>query len=236
MQLNIQDKYEAQVIEIWDKYVMLLGIIQEGFEYRNSPILPLTVKKEALLFIGINPSYSKSNNQLLENRVAFYPQPWDNQTDNPYFKRFKEIAAYCDCCEWSHLDLLFIRETDQNVIKGLMYDKQGIDFINAQLKISFEIINSVCPKVIVVSNALAAEFFGKMKKEHKNAAFEKIWMGYNLDFDTDFDNNLGSYKISINGKETPIIFSGMLSGQRALDIGSFERLKWQIKRILEMNK
>ena len=50
-------------------------------------------------------------------------------------------------------------------------------------------------------------------------------MGFDLDFDEDFNNEIGTYKIKIGEKETPIFFSGMLSGQRALDLGSLERLK-----------
>lgn len=48
-----------------------------------------------------------------------------------------------------------------------------------------------------------------------------------------FDPSIGTYRIEIDGFKTPIIFSGMLSGQRALDLGSLERLKWQIKFIIE---
>ena len=106
-----------------------------------------------------------------------------------------------------------------------------IKFINAQLEISFEIIEKAKPKIIVVSNALASEFFGKMKPKHTKY-FDRIWRGFDLDFEKDFDNELGCYWVHFGDLKIPIVFSGMLSGQRALDIGSLERLKWQIKRIL----
>ena len=233
--INIQEVYEDQVIGIWNKYDRLPVLNQVGFEYRKYPILPLNVKKGGILFIGINPSFSFKNSRLPDTKVSFYLHPSLNHPDIQYFKKFKEISNYCNGYEWCHLDLLFIRETNQNLIKALMYDEQGINFINAQLKISFEIINIIQPDIIVVSNALASELFGKKKKEHKDK-FDKIWLGYDLDFENVFDAVIGTYKISIGNKETPIIFSGMLSGQRALDIGSFERLKWQIRRILLMNK
>mgnify|MGYP000887947620 CR=1 FL=1 len=233
--INIKELYESQVLELWYKYENLPVLTQEGFEYRKFPLLPLTLTKGGILFVGINPSYSQQNNCLPTEKVSFYSNPTSNLKDIQYFERFKEISNYCNNYEWNHLDLLFIRETNQNIIKDLLYDKQGIEFISEQLRISFEIINCVQPQIIVVSNALVAEFFGKKKREHENK-FKKIWLGYDLDFDKDFDKTIGTYKIPVGNKETPIIFSSMLSGQRALDIGSFERLKWQIKKILTTNE
>lgn len=155
--------------------------------------------------------------------------------DIPYFEKMKEIAQYCKT-DWTHLDLFFIRETNQKLIEGLIYT--DVEFLNEQLKISFEIIERASPKLIIVSNALASEFFGKMKTKHHG--FKKIWRGFDLfftdDIDSDkkstFNSKIGTYGIELNDKMVPIIFSGMLSGQRALDIGSLEKLKWQTKMIL----
>lgn len=78
-----------------------------------------------------------------------------------------------------------------------------------------------------------------MKTKHKS--FKKIWKGFDLFFEDNdtlekkstFNSEIGTYEIELNNEMVPIIFSGMLSGQRALDIGSLERLKWQSKMILE---
>ena len=54
-----------------------------------------------------------------------------------------------------------------------------------------------------------------------------------------FDNNLGTYRIvnHPNLNDTPIFFTSMLTGQRALDLGSYERLVWHIGFVLdELNK
>lgn len=54
--------------------------------------------------------------------------------------------------------------------------------------------------------------------------------GWNFEFCTE----LGTHKIirhkTLNG--TPVFFTSMLSGQRALDNGSKERLIWHIGKIL----
>lgn len=228
--IDIENIYKERVLNVWSKFKDIDVMNAPECEYRKSPILPKAINKEAILFIGINPAFSKSRKDEIINReIEFYPIISEEIKDITYFEKFKDIAKYCNNAVWSHLDLFFLRETNQELIEKLSYDH--VDFLQAQLDISFDIINQAVPKIIVVSNSLASEFFGKRKQKHFN--FAKIWLGFDLDFEKDFDNEIGTYKIQIAGKCIPIIFSSMLSGQRALDLGSFERLKWQIKKILD---
>ena len=74
----------------------------------------------------------------------------------------------------------------------------------------------------MVCNALARVFMGKEKEKEKNTG---IWM----DYEFIFDDKIGTYRWE--GK--PVFFSSMLSGQRALDKGSLERLQWHVKRTLQ---
>jgi len=234
MKIHLEQDYKERVVNLWSKYGHIEILNESDFEYRKSPILPQYVLKNALLFIGINPSFDKKSKIKSDNvKIEFYPIIENSQKDIPYFEKFKDISEYCDNAEWTHLDLFFLRETNQKVIENLSY--HNAEFLQEQLDITFEIINRASPRLIIVSNSLASEFFGKLKQKHL-PHFSKIWMAYNLDFNENFDNEIGTYKINIGGKITPILFSGMLSGQRALDIGSFERLKWQIKRILDIEK
>ncbi|MBX2947635.1 MAG: hypothetical protein KF704_00035 [Crocinitomicaceae bacterium] len=232
-EIDVKNDYEKDVLEIWKKYEKLKIFSNPDFEYRKHPLLPRIVYKDSLLFIGMNPSFRKGS-IIPENEknIGFYQTPKDeNFKDISYFEKMKEIAKYCEV-DWTHLDLFFIRETSQKLIEKLSYS--NVEFLNAQLKISFEILERAKPKLIIVSNAFASEFFGKMKAKHKG--FEKIWKGFDLNFEgknSSFNYKIGTYEIELNKKMTPIIFSGMLSGQRSLDIGSFERLKWQTKMILD---
>ncbi|MBV7440863.1 hypothetical protein KRX57_05470 [Weeksellaceae bacterium TAE3-ERU29] len=228
MYINLKEKYTQEVLAIWKDFQNFNFLNENGKEYRKSPLLPELIRKEAILFIGINPSFNqKSIIPEHEKKIAFYLESKEN--DIIYFEKFKDIARFCEE-HWTHLDLLFVRETKQKEIERLSHLSEGINFISKQIDISFEIIEQASPKIIVVCNSFASELFGKKKQKH--SVFDTIWKGYNLDFYKDFDENIGTYKIKLGEKETPIIFSGMLSGQRALDKGSFERLKWQIKMIL----
>ena len=236
--IDIRNNYEKKVLEIWRNFESNDIFKNSNFEYRKHPLLPDIIHKNTLMFIGMNPSFRKGS-VIPENEknIGFYPKQVNGQIqDIPYFEKMKNIAEYCET-DWTHLDLFFIRETKQELIESLSYN--SIEFLNAQLKISFEIIERANPKLIIVSNALASEFFGK-KKETKHRKLDKIWKGFDLYFDkniwkkeTTFNSKIGTYEIRLNDNLVPIIFSGMLSGQRALDIGSFERLKWQAKMILK---
>ena len=229
--MNIKNNYEERVIQLWEKYSHLDVMNESGCEYRKSPLLPIEIEDNSILFVGINPSFKKGD--IIpddKKKIDFYPQNINGEVpDIAYFRKFHDIATYCNE-RWTHIDMLFIRETNQKIMDRLSYTEEGVDFIVEQMNIVFEIIDKAKPKLIVVSNAFASELFGKKKAKHKS--FDKIWKGFSLNFPEDFNDDYGTYTIPIMGKETPIIFSGMLSGQRALDIGSLERLKWQIKMIL----
>ena len=231
--IDLEKDYKDRVLDLWQKFKDIPELNENGCEYRKSPLLPKIVKKSAILFVGMNPAFSKKRKEeIKESEIEFYPIVSHEIKDITYFEKFKDIASYCGNPEWTHLDLFFLRETNQELIEELSYDEKGINFLQSQLDISFDIINRAVPKIIIVSNSLASEFFGK-RKLPKHSSLAKIWLGFDLDFRENFDREIGTYKIQIAGKDTPIIFSGMLSGQRALDIGSLERLKWQVKRILD---
>lgn len=181
-------------------------------QFPKNFLYPKTLSKEALLFIGINPS-AEENQQAL---ASYELQQRDNS--HSYFKKFENISDYCKT-DWTHLDLLFFRETNQNTISDILRQEEGVNFIWEQLQIADQLIKSSCPKIIIVSNAFAGTLLGRDKQGGKNA-----WLNY----DFKFDNEIGTHRWG----NIPVFFSSMLTGQRALDNGSYERLKWQIKRTL----
>jgi hypothetical protein len=230
--IDIEKDYKQKVIDIWEKYDSIQILDEIECEYRKSPLLPQSIETDSVLFVGCNPSF-RSGAIIINKEIEFYPINIESKkTEIQYFEKIKDVASKSGMPSWSHLDLLFLRETNQKIVEILTYS--NVDFVQEQLDIAFDIIERASPRLIVVPNALASEFFGKKKAKHES--FNRIWKGYNLDFEKDLDNEIGTYKINIGGKMTPVIFTGMLSGQRALDIGSYERLIWQIKMILEKQK
>ncbi len=112
--------------------------------------------------------------------------------------------------------MLYIRETEQKVVENIFSHQYGRDFITAQLELSKIIIEKAQPKVIVVSNAFAKVLF--------QSRFKSM-----------FDKNIGTHKIidNIYLENTPVFFTSMLTGRRALDLGSYERLIWHIKQVIK---
>ncbi len=186
-----------------------------------------------LLFLGINPSYTEKHELQSENPT--YKGHYTRNADRGYFKPFGLIhnelldSQTSNYSNWTHIDLFVFRETNQKLVEQLMRDAEGASFLFDQLEIAKDRISTILPKVIVVSNALAREFTGINKKKI-NDQNVGVWMGYDFEFDEEF----GSYRITNEPslKDTHILFTSMLSGQRALDIGSRERLIWQVRRIL----
>jgi hypothetical protein len=102
------------------------------------------------------------------------------------------------------VDLLHLRETNQNFVRDIYKNhSEGRQFIDLQIIVSKKIIEKIEPIAIVVANAFCRDLFP---------------------FKHEFCENLGTNKITENNvlKGTPVFFTSMLSGQRALDNGSYD--------------
>lgn len=180
-----------------------------------------------LFFIGINPAFNENINPITTDFYYNNVSGGSKEVMNKYFWKFEDISSKLGF-EWSHIDLLFIRELEQSKINEIITTNEGAQFIYHQLIITKKIIEKAKPKVIVVNNSLARQLLGF----HQNdAGTEGVWMGYKFEF----DDIIGTPKI-INESSlanVPVFFTNMLTGQRALDIGSYERLIWHIKFALE---
>lgn len=117
---------------------------------------------------------------------------------------------------WNHIDLFYLRETSQEKLRRSIFLKTRVlnKFGRDQMDITRNILERITPKAIVVVNALASNIF---KEEYK----------------LKFDQYHGCYFTRISGRNVPTFLSSMLSGQRALDIFSRERLGWHIRKVLK---
>lgn len=186
-------------------------------EFNFNYAFPKELIPNALLFIGLNPSADAENDKSGKFEV-YELNP--NGKNHQYFKKFADVSEYCNY-PWTHIDLLFFRETNQSEVNNILTKTNGVGFIWGQLQISKKLIGLASPEIIVVNNTLARSFLGKDKVGGNNT-----W----LNFDFEFDEEIGTYLWN----NTPVFFTSMLTGQRALDNGSYERLKWQVKRALKI--
>lgn len=186
-----------------------------------------------LLFIGINPSYTEKHEGNEHYRTSY-----DRNVKRSYFKPFSEINQELNNAKvnyngvYTHIDLLVFRETKQEKVDELMRITDGCGFLIEQLEIAKNRLKHISPKVIIVSNAKASELMGKNRFFNDKTGEELgIWMGLNFIFDEEF----GAHKVTNipELENSYFLFTSMLSGQRALDLGSKERLVWQVKRIFK---
>ncbi|MGL5276637.1 hypothetical protein [Myroides sp.] len=187
-----------------------------------------------LLFLGMNPSFGHHQ----EEEIQVWDRPMVASKD--YFQPFIGIEKslkedYRKDVKWTHFDLFVFRETKQAKIKSeIMKNEEGRVFLFKQLEITKSRLLKTKPKVIVASNALIRTFFGMKRKIDKKTNLEVgVWLGDWLK--CEFDKVLGTYVVSepVELKGTRIFFTSMLSGQRALDLGTRERLTWHIAQVLK---
>jgi len=187
-----------------------------------------------ILFLGMNPSFvSKDKEGGYE-----WTREWTRGKD--YFKPFFNIeeelkSEYNLIVKWTHYDLFAFRETKQsNINKLFMKNEEGRTFLFQQLEVLKERLVQTQPKVIVASNALIRTFLGmKRKVDEKTQTEVGVWLGDWIKFE--FDKTIGTYVVNQPKelKGIKIFFTSMLSGQRALDLGTRERLVWHIAEALK---
>ena len=214
-----------------------LHLWHQTFKDDDDVLLPLlypSLKEDAILFVGLNPSFSQRGYSSLLRGTAFSNlEPaafyhWRNResfdlaialaieqigkNSYPYFNKFKDIAAHANL-EWEHIDLFFYRETSQTQFKRRIYSGSHLtDFGQNQLELSKMLILESKPRVIVVANAFASSLFQKQFSDVK------------------FDEKHGYHRVSLEGRSVPTFFASMLTGQRAMDVYSYQRLRWHIKQ------
>ncbi len=210
--------------KIWNKYSNQSEFKFKELLSRNYLFQFDEIETPDIVFMGINPSYSgvvdDSKTYSVKNLKPAYLKPFANIQTEVSMKLGRDVT-------WTHLDCFVFRETAQSIITDdLFKDIEGRQFLKDQLELSKRLLEHYHPKVIVVSNALARQL---IRKETMIPEFEDF--GYSIEF----LDEIGTDMIIEDGvlNRTSVFFTSMLSGQRALDIGSRERLIWHIAEVLK---
>ena len=173
------------------------------------------VQKEGLLLVGINPSFDES----FEGPCASIVRESENGGyQHPYFTKPKKLNEEIGISRFSHVDMFSLRSRSQHVVQDIVNDPDSQGFVEEQLRLFRMIVDGASPRAIVVVNALASHL---------------IRTGRVLGA-LDYDDVLGVDMYKIGEKPVPVFYSGMLSGAHTIDNGSFDRLIWHIKYVLNM--
>lgn len=218
-----------KIIALWNKH--FAGNIDV-----YAPIFYDELHKDRLLFVGMNPSFSargfrtilKDTEYADIDPVSFFK--WHNISSNPnsiddcinienyayqnysqYFGRPIEIAKKVGL-EWQHIDLFLYKETSQTDFMNRVRSKGVLnEFGMDQIKLFEDILVQTEPRCVVVTNATSSEILREYIKD------DLMW-----------DEERGFHWFTRGRRKIPIFFTSMLSGQRALDRWSYERLVWHI--------
>ena len=176
-------------------------------------------------FFGMNPSLLDSTNEYISRTTPpdkhLFKKLEEEQkymhTKIQYFKKPKkffinEVESPKSVVPIFH-DLYPVRHTNQKEFVKFLEDND--DFCNSLDKATKNLIDGIMPEIIVIANAKASELMQKIFFGDSEA--EKIKLN---------GETKRTYKL--NGKKTDMIFSSMLSGQRALDTYSRSRLAREI--------
>lgn len=212
----------------------------------TTPYVPLPFRepsKQGVVFVGLNPSFSDRGWDCLTAKSRAvgetFPDPhtfyrwtkgmsvadFDVETAIGMEDRARRWYAYFDPCrelaailglDWEHLDLFAYQETKQARAASRLFvapirNRQPSPFGERQLELFREVLVRARPKLVVVINALASD------------VYKRSWS-------PKFNAEDGYYVDRIGEASVPVFFSGMLTGQRALDVSSRERLYWHVAR------
>lgn len=154
-------------------------------------------------------SHISSDSKLIDDCIKVENYAYEKYAQ--FFARPIELAKGVGLA-WQHIDLFLYKETSQSDFKKRIMTGDTLNqFALEQIELFEEVLLATDPKCVIVANAFASELL----REH--IKHELTW-----------DSEQGFHWFTKGGKRVPIFFSSMLSGQRALDRWSYERLKWHV--------
>ena len=209
--LNLEQAYKQRIDAIWSKQIANHPETKEEEVIKLGYAIERHLNKGDVLFLGMNPSYKPG--RWNHDGGGFY----NVSAGNSYFQAMIDFCQETlDRNDISHHDIFFIRHTEQKSVIKLTNQEEYKDFFDEQLELTRDIIRAAEPRLIVVLNAGVREYFKRI---------------FPFDWDKDFNDNLGAHLVRIK-ENAPVLFSGMLSGQRAMDLGTKRALRWHIQHII----
>jgi hypothetical protein len=191
------------------------------------PLIYPIPQTDGLAVIGCNPSEAEGEGGPVEDfqktidKAAYMRFLMRHEAEMQvsyalYFKVLRKISNTLSL-KFQHLDLFLVRDKDQSKMKSriLIHGLKLNEFGKAQFGIAMRILRVSRPRIILVANKFASDLCMEEWRLEP------------------MDSN-GIYWKKIDDKKIPVFFSGMLSGQRALDTFSRERLIWHMRKALKL--
>jgi hypothetical protein len=201
-----------QITDLWNRFNDSFDNYHKEVMNRVPSYLSIPKSKDKILFIGLNPAF-QDRKETHKNFINYSFQPdisvdsiinfcqINEYSKNPekskwyygkYFNILHNFAKNLGEDGFEHCDLFLMRETDSKIVKQMVesegtLNEFGIEQLNV-LKIHITNLN---PKVIIIPNAMAAEYYRQIILNNSNV-----------------DNEKGVYYTEIYNKKIPTILCG----------------------------
>jgi hypothetical protein len=225
--IDVKKNFHDRIQALWNKAegtgnAQLISTVKERALFAQDYLW-----KGAIMFMGIGASWGQEKyfEHLVRSENVHY-EAEEGRKEFPYYQPMYELAKNTGFTKekgegcFSNVDLTMLRETNSKIIEEFYKDKKALIFMEEQCHIALDMIKAAKPPIIIASNALVRRI---LKEE-----FFKT--GFVSEFDNDFGTEIIRSPEFLKG--IPIFFTSMLTGQRALDIGSRARLHWHINFVL----
>ena len=138
--------------------------------------------KADVLICGINPSF-----RAIETNLNSYSFDFNHLENDRYFGKFHDLVkVHKDKLAFTYTDMFYQRHTEQKEIAGFYSEKEGIEFLCRQLIVTQEMVEQLKPKLILVFNKQAANFWGLNYQDRENI-MGNVWLGYEFE-NTEIEN------------------------------------------------
>lgn len=213
LNVNKMEHYDLndKITKLWKKYHDFTNVYHKEVMNRVPSYLYKPKSNNKILFIGLNPAFQERkethknfinysfNSEIKIEDINYFSNinkdskdPNSNHYYSKYFKIFHDFAEKLEEEGFEHCDLFLMRETDSKIVKQ-MVEKEGVlgGFGIEQLNILKLHIANLSPKVIIIPNAMAAEYYRQIILENSTV-----------------NEEAGVYYTEINNKKIPTILCG----------------------------
>ena len=202
-----------KISDIWNRFSLKFTDLDGKNCMDRVPIYYLKPTPHKILFIGLNPAYQDNKKNInfsfstpvsVERMLEIAVDNENSKTkdkSNYYAKFYNILHAICDELiseessqkKFEHCDMFLIRETNSKIVKQMVEKKDGglNDFGLEQIDILKSYIDDAKPSIIIVPNAMSADYYQKYVLKNQSINKEK-----------------GVYYTEINNRKVPTILCG----------------------------
>lgn len=194
-----------------------------------SSLIQRELRTNVIVFMSINPSLRKKDISFANKGYKPTPENGSYFIDSSikldkdmHFTKFFEIGEKVGQSHWTSMDLLYIRDTNQQNVEEIVNTELGEMFILDQMKLTFDILSEIKPKVVVVSNKGVVRLINRF--------------GTKLELELDYPNESNGFIYRINGIPFITLESQYLGSQQWCNRDKNEGNKRLSKLISEIKR